>query len=146
MREVTEQDWKEVLIPTASFPMYENVVDGLSPNFHLVWIARLYKKYRLGDWDQKVPDPDSIADKTYLMWQLESYCLFHQKHEKFGKHIIECAHPYAENRFVFFDFSSVVAAFEALDEGGATQTPYIPIYYAHPHDRHDYKTGAHLWE
>ncbi|KIC11481.1 hypothetical protein RA19_05410 [Leisingera sp. ANG-M1] len=149
MRTVCDTDWAEHLIPQATNDVLERLVEGQSPNLHFGWLALLYKKYRLGDWNNVIPDPGTIPDKTYLMHEAESYCLFHLEHEKFGSHIIECANPYAENVFVFFDYSSMVAVFEVLDAQDTQpelQTPYVPIYYAHPHDRYDYKTGTCLWE
>jgi len=146
MREVLEDDWRECTVPKATYPMLERVLDGQSPNLHFGFIAELYKKYRLGDWNNEIPSPKSLQDKMYLMWKDEAYCLFHKQHEKFGNHIIECAHPYAENIFVFFDYASLGPVFNALNKGGVEQVPYIPTYYAHPHDRHDYKTAAHMWE
>jgi len=145
MREVTEEDWKEYVCEKLTNSILATVLDGQSPDLHFGWISLLYKKYRLGDWRNEIPDPSSIPDKTYLMWDNESYCLFHSRHEKFGDHILECAHPYSENVFVFFDYASLELAFKALDLGGAEQLPYIPTYYAHPHDRYDYKTESHMW-
>ncbi|WP_150523950.1 hypothetical protein [Roseibium sediminis] len=145
MIEVTEDDWREYPVTRISFPILEAVLDGQSPNLHFGFIAELYRKYRLGDWEGRLPAPIALADKTYLMWKDEAYCLFHSRHEKFGEHIIECAHPYSKNAFVFFDYSILGTSFAALNKGGGEQLPYIPTYYAHPHDRYDYKTGAHMW-
>lgn len=145
MSEVSEEDWKEFKYENVTTSILETILDGHSPNLHFGWLSLLYKKYRLGDWNNKIPNPDSIEDKTYIMWDNESYCLLHHKHEKFGEHILECAFPYSENVFVFFDFAILEPVFKALDIGGAEQVPYIPTYYAHPHDRHDYITGQHMW-
>ncbi len=147
-RVVTESDWKETgWYSTASFPIMDTVLDGQAPHFHLGWIALLYKKYRLGDWNNVLPDPEDIPDESYLMWHHEACCMFHRTHAKFGKEIIECAHPYAENVFAFYDYSSLKLVFDVLDQGRPElQTPYVPIYHAHPHDRYDYRNGQHLWE
>jgi len=145
MRKVTENDWKELIVQKTTSPILESIMDGQSPNLHFGFLAELYKKYRLGEWHREIPSASKLQDKTYLVWKDEAYCLFHKVHEKFGENIIECAHPYAENVFVFFDYKILKAVFDALDVGGAVQVPHIPTYYAHPHDRHDYKTGTHFW-
>ena len=146
MREVTEDDWKEYTFPKATSAILETVMDSQPCALHLYWVALLYKKYRLGEWNNRIPDPSSWSDKECLMGYNDDYCMLHQHHEKFGEHIIECASPYNPRAFVFFDYASLRPAFDALDKGGSEQVPYIPTYYAHPHDRHDYKTGAHMWE
>jgi hypothetical protein len=145
MRKVTKEDWEvyhDSLATTCR--ILEDIKEGQSPNLHYGWIALLYKKFKLGDWNQRLPSADSIEDKTYLMWDNECYCLYHLNHEKFGKHIIECAHPYAENVFVFFDYSSLKPSFDSLDAG--ENLNYIPIYHAHPRDRYDFQMGEHMWE
>jgi len=146
MLKVSEDDWKEYTFPHVTCRILATISDGNPLGYHWFWVSMLYKKYRLGDWNNSIPDPASIPDKTYLMWHDEAYCLFHKEHKKFGNYIIEGAHPYAENVFVFFDFFSLKPSFDALNKGGATQVPYIPTYYAHPHDRHDFQTDQHLWE
>ncbi|KAB7616336.1 hypothetical protein F9L33_06195 [Amylibacter sp. SFDW26] len=146
MRIVSEEDWKEYTFPHVTTSILATVSDGHACDMHLHWVSLLYHKYRLGSWQNILPDPKMIDDKTYLMWHNEEYCIFHKTHEKFGEHIIECAHPYSEKLFVFFDYFSLEPAFNALNKGSAEQIPYIPTYYAHPHDRYDYKTGGHLWK
>ena len=79
----------------------ESVLLGQSPQLHLGWIGLLYKKYKIGNWNKTIPKASSLDDKTYLMWDSECYCLFHKQHKKFGQEIIECAHSYVENIFVF---------------------------------------------
>ena len=143
MLKVTEDDWKEYNLPIVTNKILATLNDLQPTGLHLFWIAQLYKLYRLGAWHNKIPNPEAIADKTYLMWENEEYCLFHRVHEKFGKHILECAHPYGKNIFVFFDYQSLYVAFEALDN--EIDVPYIPIYHAHPHDRYDYKNNWHEW-
>lgn len=146
MRKVSQEDWREFKLESVSTPILETILDGQSPNLLFGWISLLYRKYRLGDWNNKIPDPKTFQDKSYLMWEDECYCLFHKKHEKFGESILECAHPYSKNVFVFFDYGSLEPVFRVLDLGGAEQVPYIPIYYAHPEDRFDFKSGSHMWE
>lgn len=143
MRKVTEDDWKEYNFPTATNSILASVMDGQPCAYHLYWISMLYKRYRLGDWNGAVPSEVEISDKEILVGYNDEYCLFHKQHPKFGPAILEGLSPYNPREFTFFDYTSLSVAFAALDED--EQLPYIPTYYAHPHDRHDYITGAHMW-
>jgi hypothetical protein len=144
MRDVSEADWKEFYFQAATTSILADVLDGQSPNLHFGWIALLYRRYRLGDWGMKVPRPEELGDRNYLGWDNECYCLFHRNHDKFGKNIIECAHPYAENVFVFFDYAALEVSFRHLD--ALQKLPHVPVYHAQPSDRDDFKSGTHLWD
>lgn len=144
MLNVSEDDWKQRFVDKGSFPILERMLDGHSPQLHYVWIGNLYKKYRLGEWDNAIPDPKSIPDQTVLMDDAYySYCLLHRHHDKFGENILECGHYYAKNMFVFVDYSILEPVFAALNAD--EDLPYIPVHHAQPEDRHDYKNGAPLW-
>ncbi|KZL15775.1 hypothetical protein [Pseudovibrio sp. Ad37] len=143
MREVTDDDWKEYTFPTATNSILASIMDGQPCAFHLYWVSMLYKRYRLGDWNGVVPLASALADQEVLIGYNDDYCIFHKDHEKFGRAILEGVSPYNPRAFVFFDYATLQIAFDALDAD--EQLPYIPTYYAHPHDRHDYKTGAHMW-
>ncbi|MFC4672015.1 hypothetical protein ACFO5X_25935 [Seohaeicola nanhaiensis] len=144
MIEVSEGDWKLYETKRLTHSMLESALRSQSPEMHFFWISLLYKRYRLGDWGNCIPDPGALADKTYLGWDHEAYCLFHARHSRFGQNIIECAQPYLEKAFVFFDYGILEPAFDALNAG--EELPYVPTYYAHPHDRYDYQTGEHMWD
>ena len=146
MREVSEDDWKEFHYKQASTPILFDVIDEQSPNLHFSCITALYKRYRLGDWNNEISPAKSLEDKAYLAWADQiSYCLFHKQHEKFGENIIECGCLYVKNAFAFFDYHILKIVFNELDKGGAYQTPHVPIYYAQVVDRHEYKMKIHDW-
>lgn len=140
---VTEADWDEFNVPTASFNILYKIMEERDPAFHLAWIGWLYKKYRIGDWEGEVPAPDTIADKTFLAWHSESYCLFHRQHKKFGHNIVECGHSYAKFSFAFFDYSSIESVFFALDND--QEVPHVALYHSDVRDRYDVQTGRQLW-
>ena len=136
MDKLLKENWDE-------YNILQRVLDGQTPELHFEGILCLYEKYRFGDWNRKIPKPESFCDKAYLLEADNSYCLFHQVHKKFGRHILECADSNNYLSFVFFDYSILQSAFASLDN--KEQLPYIPTYYAFPEDRYDYQNGSHNW-
>lgn len=145
-QKVTLQDWDKLQVIYDSSSILQTILEGQSPNLHLGFIEVLYKKYRLGDWNEEIPDPNSLVDKSYLAWSDEAYCMFHKIHDRFGEHIIECALPYLKHVFVFFDYSSLYGVFDALDDDEhVPHVPHVPIYHATFEDRYDFRNSEHLW-
>lgn len=136
-------DWDDMLTSRTSTNVFETLFPELCPTFYLGWICLLYKKYRLGDWNNTIPDVDTFKNLEYIMWDNETYCLYHKNHAKFGAHIIECGHPYKSQVFDFFDYNILKSVFDALDYD--KEIPYIPRYHADITDRYDYQNGKHMW-
>ena len=145
MRDISEKYWEYFDSEQTTFRILNMMHDSFTPGPQEYCIAYLYKVYRLGSWNNHIPAPDSLEDKELLFQNDRGISIwFHKQHEKFGRHILEWSDINVKNQFAFIDYASVEPNFIALnqDECG----PYIPMYYAHPHDRTDYKAGLHQWQ
>lgn len=142
-REVTASDWNNMDITFSGSKVYARALRRQPIALHLFWITELYKVYRLGDWNNQIPDPSTLQDKQELTGYNDDRCIFHRNHEKFGPNVVEGYTPYAEESFVFFDYESIAVVFDALDND--LPVPPIPTYYALVSDRYDVKNGETLW-
>lgn len=144
MLKVNEANWKEYEYLAARTPIFERVMRNRPTALHLYWISEVYRRYRLGDWNNELPLPDTLSEKQCLHAHYDTVGIFHKKHKKFGSNIIEVSNPYDQRAFVFFDYQYLKLVFDALDS--EKEVPHVPIYYAHPEDRFDYQNGTHMWE
>ena len=59
-------DWDVTGASRASTNIFERIFPELAPTFYIGWISLLYKKYRLGDWNNEIPDVNKFDDLEYL--------------------------------------------------------------------------------
>ena len=107
-------------------------------------LAFLYRVYRVGKWEGKLPEVSSLNDQQLLWGENYTYAIFHKNHKKFGNAVVEAVLCFHKNKFVFFDYSVLAPLFDALDND--KPLPCVPTYYALPEDRHDYDEWNHEWE
>lgn len=133
---------KETII--SSSDVEEEIMMGTSDGYLSYCLAILYRRFKIRDWNNKLPDVSSLKHKEFLWGENDTYIIFHRQHKKFGKAIVESGQNMTKNSFVFFDYSILKPVFHALDDD--LPLPCVPTYYALPEDRDDYEQWRHEWE
>lgn len=124
--------------------LVEDIGFGLHASTQSKFLAELYEIFTAGEYLERI-NALNPEDEIALLYKVNfEYIIFHKRHPKFGKGVIECGNKLNRNAFCFFASAGLTHLFAWLDstERNYEHCPAIPTYYAKPEDRYYGKT----WE